>query len=221
MQHLLFYTSMLSEKKVSFPGSRNLYGISHKWYQTQERHQFVMLIFMQETVFYFREMWEVKQRARQFLENRPKTSLFLGITVFFGSLPITIFTSIIIGGSIFLGTVFLLLQGTVIVFSLAALATTLAGPLCLAASVTLAFYVLRSTYLGLRTLVLRTTVIPIQLFKRLTGKRNDQPPEKTTTRTGDDKDENYVCEFCRANLHEHCVSRKSKRHKSRKTAGRL
>lgn len=165
-------------------------------------------------------MWEAKRRARQFLEDRPKTSLFLGTTLFFGSLPITIFTSIIIGLSIFLGTTFLLLQGTVIAFSLTALVTTLAGPLCLAASVTVAFYALRRTYLGLRTLVLRTTAIPIQLFKRLRGGDNEQPPEETTTRTGDDKDEDYVCEFCRANLHEHCVSRKSKRHKSHKTAGR-
>lgn len=152
-------------------------------------------------------MREVRQRVRHFLVSRPKTSIFLGTTLFFGSLPITILTTIIIGVSVSLGTAFLLVQGTVVAFSVASLVTALSGPLCLAGLVTLVFHAVRNVYLGLRVLVFRTTTKCTGLFKQFTGKSSQSSMDKTDINdknTGD----NYICEFCRANLHELCVSRK-------------
>lgn len=174
------------------------------------------------------KMWEAKQRARQFCIDRPKTSLFLGTTLFLGSLPITILTSIVLCTSVVLGVAFILLQGTVLAVTFAGLATTLAGPICMAALVTAAFYAARRLLLALRCLrarILHTTTTLLEKFRI-------RPEDKTCIRNRDPlyarvklpanedpKTKRYQCEFCRAHRHDLCVSRKLAHHKQVKNAG--
>jgi hypothetical protein len=160
------------------------------------------------------KMWQAKERTKQFFVNRPKTSLFLGTTLFFGSLPITIFASIVLCVSLVLGTAFILLQGTVLAVTFAALATTLAGPICLAAIVTAVFYAVRRLCLALRLRLTTTTTTLLEQFHVLpedeTDTRNKDPhyyPVKDP-RSKSPRAKHYQCEFCLANRHDLCSSRR-------------
>ena len=173
------------------------------------------------------KMWQAKQRAKQFFANRPKTSIFLGTTLFFGSLPITVFASIVLCVSLVLGTAFILLQGTVLAVTFAALATTLAGPICIASIVTIVFYAVRRSYLALRCLrvqMLTTTTTFLEQFHVLpedeTNTRNKDPQHYPVKDPSSErpKSKYYQCQFCRANRHDLCVSRKLAHNKKVKNA---
>ena len=180
-------------------------------------------------------MWtDAKQCATEFFVNRPNTSLFLGTTLFLGSLPLTILTSIVLGISLVLGSAFILLQGTVLAVTFAGIATTLIGPICIATTVTIVFYAVRRFYLALRCLRVR------MLFKTTTLLEQVQvlPKDETISRNKDQqnhlvqdpsiqspkhkissKGKPYQCEHCRTNRHDLCMSRKRADEKNVKNAG--
>ena len=171
------------------------------------------------------KMWQAKQRAKQFIVNRPITSVFLGTTLFFGSLPITVLASIVLCVSLVLGSAFILLQGTVLAVTFAALATTLAGPICIAAIVTIVFYAVRRFYLALRSLRVRivtATTTLLELFHVQTEDETDNDPQNYLVedpRIKSPSAKHYQCEFCLANRHDLCVSRKHAHKKRVKNFG--
>ena len=173
-------------------------------------------------------MWQAKQRAKQFIVNRPKTSVFLGTTLFFGSLPITIFACIVLCVSLVLGVAFILLQGTVLAVTFAALATTLPGPICIAAIVTMVFYAVRRFYLALRSLCVRIVTATTTLLEQFqvlpedeTDNRNKDPQYYLVEdpRIKSPKAKHYQCEFCLTNRHDLCVSRRHAHTKKVKNFG--
>ena len=171
-------------------------------------------------------MWQARDKAKQFFTNRPKTSLFLGTTLFLGSLPITIFTSIILCVSLVLAATFLFLQGTVLAVTFVGLATSLAGPTFIAAIVTIIFYVVRQSYRALRCQCLRMSTKSRTVIESHAQSDNENTPGNTdpqnhpikNTENETPKGIHYQCEFCRANRHDLCVSRQ-RAHAGMKTAG--
>lgn len=179
-------------------------------------------------------MWQAKQRATQFIANRPKTSLFLGTILFLGSLPITIMTSIVLCISLVLGSAFILLQGTVLAVTFAGIATTLVGPIFIATAVTMVFYAVRRLYLALRCLRVRmlfktrTVLEQYHVLPKDETNRQEKDPQNnlvqdssnhTPSRKLDPKNAPYQCKFCRTNRHDLCMSRRRAHDKTLRDAG--
>ena len=93
-----------------------------------------------EVVEKFLEM-EVTNMARQFIQNRPNTSLFVGLLLISSCIPVAIFLAVVIGCFLVMLTGLLIVQGTIIGFGLTTLLVILPGPLCFATFCTLLAYI--------------------------------------------------------------------------------
>ena len=80
---------------------------------------------------------EVTNVAREFIQRRPNTSLFIGLLLVGSCSPIAIFLAIVLGFFLVMFTGLLIIQGTIIGFGLTTLLVILPGPLCFAAFCTL------------------------------------------------------------------------------------
>ena len=78
--------------------------------------------------------------ARQFIQNRPNTSLFVGLLLISSCIPVAIFLAVVIGCFLVMLTGLLIVQGTIIGFGLTTLLVILPGPLCFATFCTLLAY---------------------------------------------------------------------------------
>lgn len=83
---------------------------------------------------------EVKNFARQFIQKRPNTSLFVGFALISTCIPVAIFLAVVVGLFMTLLTGFLVVQSTVIGLGLTTLLVILPGPLCFAAFCTLLIF---------------------------------------------------------------------------------
>ena len=105
---------------------------------------------MFQSLFCSREVMERVINARQFMKDRPKTCLFAGVLFSCAFVPVAIFLAFILGVFFFLLTCMLVIQGTVIGFSLTALLVFLPGPLCFASFCTLVAYVIQRAWIHLQ-----------------------------------------------------------------------
>lgn len=95
--------------------------------------------------------------VRQFIRNRPKTCLFIGMLFVSGCVPLAILFAFVLGVFLFLLTCLLVIQGTVIGLSLTTLLVFLPGPLYFATFCTLAAYIVQQVWVQLRP-IWRTTI---------------------------------------------------------------
>jgi hypothetical protein len=100
---------------------------------------------------------EVTNVARQFIEKRPNTSLFVGLLLVSSCIPVAIFLAIVVGFSLMMLTGLLVIQGTIIGFGLTTLLVILPGPLCFATFCTLLAYVTQCVFANLKP-VCKTSV---------------------------------------------------------------
>ena len=84
---------------------------------------------------------EVTNVARQFIQKRPNTSLFIGLLLVSSCIPVAIFLAIVLGFFFVMLTGLLIIQGTIIGFGLTTLLVILSGPLCFATFCTLLAYI--------------------------------------------------------------------------------
>ena len=89
---------------------------------------------------------EVTNIARQFIQNRPNTSLFVGLLFVSSCIPVAIFLAIVIGFFLVMLTGLLIVQGTIIGVGLTTLLVILPGPLCFATFCTLLAYIAQCVY---------------------------------------------------------------------------
>jgi hypothetical protein len=107
-----------------------------------------------EVVEKFSEMTNV---ARQFIEKRPNTSLFVGLLLVSSCIPVAIFLAIVVGFFLVMLTGLLVIQGTIIGLGLTTLLVILPGPLCFATFCTLLAYVAQCVFVKLKP-VCKTSV---------------------------------------------------------------
>ena len=95
--------------------------------------------------------------ARQFIEKRPNTSLFVGLLLVSSCIPVAIFLAIVVGFFLVMLTGLLVIQGTLIGFGLTTLLVILPGPLCFATFCTLLAYIAQCAFVKLKP-VCKTSV---------------------------------------------------------------
>ncbi len=88
--------------------------------------------------------------ARQFIEKRPNTSLFVGLLLVSSFIPVAIFLAVVLGFFLVMLTGLLVVQGTIIGLGLTALLVILPGPLCFATFCTLLAYVAQCVFAKLK-----------------------------------------------------------------------
>ena len=93
---------------------------------------------------------EVTNIARQFIKNRPNTSLFVGLLLVSSCIPVAIFLAIVIGFFLVMLTGLLIVQGTIIGLGLTTLLVILPGPLCFATFCTLLAYIAQCVFTKLK-----------------------------------------------------------------------
>ena len=93
---------------------------------------------------------EVTNVARQFIQNRPNTSLFVGLLLVSSCIPVAIFLGVVFGFFLVMLTGLLIVQGTVIGLGLTTLLVILPGPLCFATFCTLLAYIAQGVFTKLK-----------------------------------------------------------------------
>ena len=89
---------------------------------------------------------EVTNVARQFIQKRPNTSLFIGLLLVSSCIPVAIFLAIVLGFFFVMLTGLLIVQGTIIGLGLTTLLVILPGPLCFATFCTLLAYIAQCVF---------------------------------------------------------------------------
>lgn len=89
---------------------------------------------------------EVANVARQFIEKRPNTSIFVGLLLISTCIPVAIFLAIVLGFFLVMLTGLLVVQGTIIGLGLTTLLVILPGPLCFATFCTLLAYIVQCVF---------------------------------------------------------------------------
>ena len=89
---------------------------------------------------------EVTNVAREFIQKRPNTSLFIGLLFVSSCIPVAIFLAIVLGFFFVMLTGLLIIQGTIIGFGLTTLLVILPGPLCFATFCTLLAYIAQCAF---------------------------------------------------------------------------
>ena len=89
---------------------------------------------------------EVTNVARQFIQKRPNTSLFIGLLLVSSCVPVAIFLAIVLGFFFVMLTGLLIVQGTIIGLGLTTLMVILPGPLCFATFCTLFAYIAQRVF---------------------------------------------------------------------------
>ena len=84
--------------------------------------------------------------AREFIQKRPNTSLFIGLLLVGSCIPVAIFLAIVLGFFLVMFTGLLIIQGTIIGFGLTTLLVILPGPLCFATFCTLLAYIVQRLF---------------------------------------------------------------------------
>ena len=84
--------------------------------------------------------------AREFIQKRPNTSLFIGLLFVSSCIPVAIFLAIVLGFFFVMLTGLLIIQGTIIGFGLTTLLVILPGPLCFATFCTLLAYIAQCVF---------------------------------------------------------------------------
>ena len=89
---------------------------------------------------------EVTSVAREFIQNRPNTSLFIGLLFVSSCIPVAIFLAVVLGFFFVMLTGLLIIQGTIIALGLTTLMVILPGPLCFATFCTLLAYIAQCVF---------------------------------------------------------------------------
>ena len=89
---------------------------------------------------------EVTNVAREFIQKRPNTSLFIGLLFVSSCIPVAIFLAIVLGFFFVMLTGLLIIQGTIIGFGLTTLLVILPGPLCFSTFCTVLAYIAQCVF---------------------------------------------------------------------------
>ena len=84
--------------------------------------------------------------AREFIQKRPNTSLFISLLLLSSCIPVAIFLPIVLGFFFVMLIGLLIIQGTIIGFGLTTLMVILPGPLCFATFCTLLAYIAQCVF---------------------------------------------------------------------------
>ena len=89
---------------------------------------------------------EATNVAREFIQKRPNTSLFIGLLFLSSCIPVAIFLAVVLGFFFVMLTGLLITQGTIIGLGLTTLLVILPGPLCFATLCTLLAYIAQCVF---------------------------------------------------------------------------
>ena len=121
---------------------------------------------------------EVTNVARQFIQKRPNTSLFIGLFFVSSCIPVAIFLAIVLGFFFVMLAGLLIVQGTIVGFGLTTLLVILPGPLCFATFCTLLAHIAQCVFTKMKSVCKSTLEVLMNQVQVIFGRSPTSPSTK-------------------------------------------